>query len=108
MRLHKRTVNVRLQFDRDNIEDRNAINVEACINGKWEGIGTIPKGKIVKVTREMRRDGITSIKFTKAPFNEAMKDAVSAITLGCYIVMLKRGIWEDDCRYTYNQDLSKI
>ena len=59
------------------------------------------------MTKAMRSDTIKSIKFERAPYSEAVKDGVSAITLTCSIVIVKVGKWDQDALgYSYNDDLS--
>ncbi|XP_078618100.1 uncharacterized protein LOC144885839 [Branchiostoma floridae x Branchiostoma japonicum] len=106
LNLH-RTVSVRLEHEPDNIADRNAIKIDAEVDGLWKIIGYVPVAKIPKVTSALRKREIVSVKLASAPRYQFFPSGKHGY--GVSIVVVKKGKWlADNHHNVYNSDLSYI
>ena len=102
-------VPVRVERDPDNIQDKNALIVEAFVNESWKNVGTIQKRKIPKLTRALRQGTAGSYRFAGSPQYKlnVYKSGLNGLT--CQLIITNKGRWDDDDRtYYYYKDLSHL
>ena len=102
-------VPLRVERDPDNIQDKNALIVEAFVDQSWKNVGTIQKRKIPKLTRALRQGTVGSYRFAGSPQYKlnVYKSGLHGQT--CQLITTNKGRWDDDDRtYYYDKDLSHL
>ena len=100
----KQTVSVRVKFEPDNIEDRNAIKIEVYFDNVWHIIGYCGVQKIPKLRKAMKGNEIVivsllNVKREWIPWQRKFSFYAS-------INIVKRGQWEKDSpKNYYNSNL---
>lgn len=100
----KQTVSVRVKFEPDNIEDRNAIKIEVYFDNVWHIIGYCGVQKIPKLRKAMKGNEIVTVSLLNVkrewiPWQRKFSFYAS-------INIVKRGQWEKDSpKNYYNSNL---
>lgn len=63
LQLQNKNIDLRVTPEPNNIRDKNAVIVEACIDNDWDRIGYIPKEKLRKVVVGIRNNEIQKVAF---------------------------------------------
>ena len=94
-----------LNFEPDNIHDRNAILIEVQDSqGVCKPIGYVGKPHIKRVTVALQKQEITSVKICnlKREYRHPIRDFI----YNCFVVITKTGHWEKtDHSYCYNANM---
>lgn len=68
LQLSKQDIEMRVNPEPTNIRDKNAILVEAHLDGEWSRVGYIQKEKIRKVTAAIKNNEIDNVRFKSIGF----------------------------------------
>ena len=101
----KQTVSVRVKFEPDNIEDRNAIKIEVYFDNVWHIIGYCGVHKIPKLRKAMKGNEIVTVSFLLNVKREWIPWQ-RKFSFYASINIVKRGQWEKDSpKNYYNSNL---
>ena len=98
------TITARVEFEPDNIQDKNAIKFEVYFNSEWHIIGYCAVKKIPKLRRAMNASEIKTMSLLYVKREWIMWQ--SKFSFYACISTVKRGQWEkDDHNNHYNSNL---
>ena len=100
----KEPIHVRVEFEPDNIEDKNAIKFEVNFDNEWLIIGYCEVKKIPKLRTAMKQKEIKtlSLLFVKREWIPCK----SKLCLYACMSIVKKGQWsKDSCTNHYNSNL---
>ena len=104
-----KTVPARVVFQPNNLEDINAVEVDAFIQNSWKIVGNIKKREIPKLTVALRRNKVTNVKFRGKPKYKININNSAYRGLMCWLTITRSGKWgKDDEDYRYSKDLSHL
>ncbi|KAJ7386745.1 hypothetical protein OS493_006759 [Desmophyllum pertusum] len=102
--LHQEEVKLRVKPEPGNIQDKNALTFEACIDDDWNILGYCALPKIPKLWKALQNEEITNLTIANLRRNWIHQVRDFRFSGGVNIVI--RGIWQkDDPRNTYNSNL---
>ena len=98
------TITARVEFEPDNIQDKNAIKFEVYFNSEWHIIGYCAVKKVPKLRRAMNASEIKTVSLLYVKREWIMWQ--SKFSFYACISIVKRGQWEkDDHNNHYNSNL---
>ncbi len=101
----KKTVELRVLPEPDNVRDCNALIIQAKVNDQWDRIGYIPKEKVPKFTAAIRQNELRDVRFKNIRCQYFMSDNPTWTFLASVLVV-KTGKWlPNDGKYRYNDSI---
>lgn len=95
------TVEVRMEFEPDNPEDRNAIRFDALLDGIWHPLGYVGCQKIPKLTSAIRNNEIRSVELSNVRSSFVYR--ADRLMMTGYFTITKLNRWLPDAsENTYN------
>ncbi|KAL9958591.1 hypothetical protein ACROYT_G035625 [Oculina patagonica] len=88
----KKTVELRVLPEPDNVRDCNALIIQAKVNDQWDRIGYIPKEKVPKFTAAIRQNELRDVRFKNIRCQYFMSDNPTWTFLASVLVV-KTGKW---------------
>ena len=100
----KQPISVRVEFEPDNIQDKNAIKFEVYFDNDWHIIGYCDVRKIPKLRKAMNANEIKTVSFLYVRREWIVWQ--SKFSFYACVSIVKRGQWEkDDHNNHYNSNL---
>ena len=100
----KEPVPTQLSFEPVNRRDENAILVHVCHDGSWKPVGYIPGVKVVKVTKAIENQEITSMEINSIKYQYVFP--LSSFKYFASVKITKKGKWmKNRDTYQYNEDI---
>ena len=101
----KRTVELRVCPELENMRDCNALIIQAKVDEQWDRIGYIPNVKVPKFTVAIRQNKLKEIRFKNIRCQYVMCDNPTWIFMASVLVV-KSGKWlPNDGKYRYNDSI---
>ena len=102
--INNETVLIRLGKELVNKRDENAILVHACPGDTWEPIGYIPGVKVLKVTKAITNNEITSMSLLSVKYQYVF--SISSFKYFAIVTISKKGRWaKNRDNYKYNETI---
>ena len=100
--INKETISIRLGKEPVNRRDENAILVHACPGDTWEPIGYIPGVKVLKVTKAIDNNEITSMSLLSVKYQYVF--SISSFKYFAVVTISKKGRWaKNNDNYKYDE-----
>lgn len=100
--INKETISIRLGKEPVNRGDENAILVHACPGDTWEPIGYIPGVKVLKVTKAIDNNEITTMSLLSVKYQYVF--SISSFKYFAIVTISKKGRWaKNRDNYKYNE-----
>ena len=101
----KKTVELRILREPENIKDCNALIIQAKVDIQWDRIGYIPKEKVPKFTAAIRQNEVKEIRFKNIRCQYVFSDNPTW-TFMASVLAVKTGKWlPNDGKYRYNDSI---
>ena len=102
--INNETILIRLGKEPVNKRDENTILVHACPGDTWEPIGYIPGVKVLKVTKAITNNEITSMSLLSVKYQYVF--SISSFKYFAIVTISKKGRWaKNRDNYKYNETI---